>query len=154
VIAIGDRPETVPRPLALGAQSMYEAIDGHPDMMCRTVDYTNPAHMIMQNDKVFSIKNTTQMDLQGRAASESDGHRLISGTGSQLQVRAAPMRRREARFSCASLRYLKRSVSERARAMISLAHPDFRETLEREAWENRLIPRAPCLAQSGQRERI
>jgi acyl-CoA hydrolase len=35
-----------------------------------------------------------------------------------------------------------KSVPERARAMISLAHPDFRETLERQAYENRLIPRA------------
>ena len=35
-----------------------------------------------------------------------------------------------------------RSVAERARAMIGLAHPDFREDLERAAHEHRLIPRA------------
>lgn len=35
-----------------------------------------------------------------------------------------------------------KSVPDRARAMISLAHPDFREDLERQAFENRLIPRA------------
>ena len=34
-----------------------------------------------------------------------------------------------------------RSVAERARALISIAHPDFRERLEREAHENRLVPR-------------
>jgi acyl-CoA hydrolase len=34
-----------------------------------------------------------------------------------------------------------RSVAERAKAIISLAHPDFREDLERHAYENRLIPR-------------
>ena len=34
-----------------------------------------------------------------------------------------------------------RSVAERARALISIAHPDFREELERDAYENRLIPR-------------
>lgn len=34
-----------------------------------------------------------------------------------------------------------KSVPERARAMISLAHPDFREELERQAHEHRLIPR-------------
>ena len=33
-----------------------------------------------------------------------------------------------------------KSVAQRARALISLAHPDFREELEREAYENRLIP--------------
>jgi acyl-CoA hydrolase len=35
-----------------------------------------------------------------------------------------------------------RSVCDRARAMISLAHPDFREDLERQAHEHRLLPRA------------
>jgi acyl-CoA hydrolase len=34
-----------------------------------------------------------------------------------------------------------RSVPERARAMISVAHPDFREDLERHAREHGLIPR-------------
>jgi acyl-CoA hydrolase len=34
-----------------------------------------------------------------------------------------------------------KSVPERARALIGLAHPDFREGLERQAHEHRLIPR-------------
>jgi acyl-CoA hydrolase len=34
-----------------------------------------------------------------------------------------------------------RSVAERAKGIISLAHPDFREDLERQAYERRLIPR-------------
>jgi acyl-CoA hydrolase len=33
-----------------------------------------------------------------------------------------------------------RSVPERARALISVAHPDFRETLARQAREARLVP--------------
>ena len=33
-----------------------------------------------------------------------------------------------------------RSVAERAMAIISIAHPDFRERLEREPYEHRLIP--------------
>jgi acyl-CoA hydrolase len=37
-----------------------------------------------------------------------------------------------------------KSVPERAEAMISLAHPDFREGLERQAREHGLIPRR-CL---------
>jgi acyl-CoA hydrolase len=32
-------------------------------------------------------------------------------------------------------------VAERAKALISLAHADFREDLERQAYEHRLIPR-------------
>jgi len=34
-----------------------------------------------------------------------------------------------------------KSVAERAQGLIGLAHPDFREELERQAYENRLIPR-------------
>jgi acyl-CoA hydrolase len=34
-----------------------------------------------------------------------------------------------------------KSVPERARAMISLAHPDFREVLSRQAREHGLIPK-------------
>ena len=35
-----------------------------------------------------------------------------------------------------------RSVGERARALIDLAHPDFREELERAAHEHGLLPRS------------
>jgi len=34
-----------------------------------------------------------------------------------------------------------KSVAERALALIALSHPDFREDLERQAHEHRLIPR-------------
>ena len=34
-----------------------------------------------------------------------------------------------------------KSVADRVRALIPLAHPDFREGLEREAYEHRLVPR-------------
>ena len=163
-----------------GTQSMYDAIDHNPDMLCCGTEYTNLPHIIMQNDKVFSINSTTQMDLQGQAASESDGHRHISGTGGQLQyARGAYASKGGKSFMCLSSVFEKKgirksrivldltpgnivttprsdimyvvteygianlkgkSVPERARAMISLAHPDFREELERQAYENRLVP--------------
>jgi acyl-CoA hydrolase len=34
-----------------------------------------------------------------------------------------------------------KSVAERARALVSIAHPDFREQLAREAREKHLVPR-------------
>jgi acyl-CoA hydrolase len=34
-----------------------------------------------------------------------------------------------------------KSVAERARALIAITHPEFREDLERQACEHRLIPR-------------
>lgn len=166
---------------ALGSQSTYTAIDRNADFHFCPVDYTNIPHIIMQNDRVVSINNTTQIDLQGQAASESDGHRHISGTGGQLQfVRGAYASSGGKSFICLSSTYDKRgepvsrirpsltpgnivttprsdvmyvvteyglvnlkgkSTAERAKALISLAHPDFREGLERDAYECRLIPR-------------
>ena len=166
---------------ALGSSCMYATADRNADFRCNPVDYTNSPHIIMQNDRVVSINNTTQIDLQGQAASESDGHRHISGTGGQLQfVRGAYASKAGKSFICMASTYEKngerrsrivlnltpgnivttprsdvmylvteygivnlkgRSVAERAMAIISIAHPDFREPLEREAYEHRLIPR-------------
>ncbi len=166
---------------ALGSKRLYDTLDRNPDLLCLPVDHTNPSHLIMQNDRVVSINNTTQIDLQGQAASESDGHRHISGTGGQLQfVRGAYASKGGKSFICLSSTYDKRgerksrivlnltpgnivttprsdvmyvvteygmvnlkgkSVPERAQALISIAHPDFREDLERQAYEHRIIPR-------------
>jgi acyl-CoA hydrolase len=166
---------------ALGTQPLYDALDDNPDMLCCPVDYTNMPHVIMQNERTVSINNTTQIDLQGQAASESAGHRHLTGTGGQLQfVRGAYASKGGKSFICLSSTYEKKgerksrivldltpgnivttprsdtmyvvteygmvnlkgkAVCERARALISLAHPDFRETLERDAREHGLIPR-------------
>jgi acyl-CoA hydrolase len=166
---------------ALGSRDLYATLDRNPDMHCCPVEYTNAPHVIMQNDCVISINNTTQIDLQGQAASESDGHRHISGTGGQLQfVRGAYASKGGKSFICLASTYHKRgerrsrivlnltpgnvvttprsdvmfvvteygivnlkgkSVAERAKALISIAHPDFQEGLERQAYEHRLIPR-------------
>ena len=165
----------------LGSRDFYNTLDRNHDFECWPVDYTNAPDIIMQNDNVVSINNTTQMDLQGQAASESDGHRHISGTGGQLQfVRGAYASKNGKSFICLSSTYDKKgerrsrivldltkgnivttprsdimyvvtefgmvclkgkSVAERALAMISIAHPDFREGLERQAHEHKLIPK-------------
>ena len=165
----------------LGSRQLYETANRNTDLLCCPVDYTNMPHTIMQNDRVIAINNTTQVDLQGQAASESDGNRHISGTGGQLQfVRGAYASKGGKSFICLSSTYDKRgerrsrivfnltagnivttprsdmmyvvteygivnlkgkSVAERALALIGIAHPDFREGLERQAYEHRLIPR-------------
>ncbi len=166
---------------ALGSQELYRTMNRNPDFLCGPVDYTNLPHMVMQNERVVAINNTTQMDLQGQACSESSGHRHISGTGGQLQfMRGAYASKGGKSFMCLSSTYERhgvrrsrivlnltpgnavttprsdmmyvvtefgivnlkgKSVPDRARSMISLAHPDFREELERQARENGLIPR-------------
>ncbi len=166
---------------ALGSRALYDTLHRNDDLLCHPVDYTNPPHMIMQNDKVVSINNTTQVDLQGQAASESDSHRHISGTGGQAQfVRGAYASKGGKSFICMSSTHDKngerksriglnltpgnvvtttrsdvmyvvteygivnlkgKSVPERAKALISIAHPDFREGLEKQAYEHRILPR-------------
>lgn len=166
---------------ALGAKYLYDFIDHNPEVESHPVDYTNLPHIIMQNDRVVSINNTTQIDLQGQAASESDGFRHISGTGGQSQfVRGAYASKGGKSFMCLASTYDKRgerksrivtaltrgnivttqrtdtmyvvtefgmvnlkgrTVAERANLLISIAHPDFREDLERDAYDHRLIPR-------------
>jgi acyl-CoA hydrolase len=166
---------------ALGSKYMYDAITRNPLMECHPVDYTNLPHIIMQNDNAVSINNTTQIDLQGQCASETDGHRHLTGTGGQLQfVRGAYASKNGKSFMLLSSTYERKgmrksrivldltpgnivttprsdvmyvvteygitnlkgkSVAERARALIALAHPDFREGLERQAYEKGLIPK-------------
>ena len=162
-----------------GSRKLYDIIHRNQDIHVYPVDYTNLPHNIMQNDKVVSINNTTQIDLQGQAASESAGTRHISGTGGQLQfVRGAYASHAGKSFICMSSTYDKKgepqsrivsmltpgnivttarvdtmyvateygivnlkgkSVSERAQALISIAHPSFREQLERDARNKNII---------------
>ncbi len=181
----GERKTTYPGKIAfsfaLGSKQLHDTMHRNPDLMCLPVDQTNLPHNIMLNERVVSINNTTQIDLQGQVASESDGHRHLSGTGGQLQfVRGAYASNGGKSFICLSSTYDKRgqrksrivleltpgnivttprsdvmyvvtefgmvnlkgkTVAERAKAMISIAHPDFREGLERQAYEHRMIPR-------------
>jgi acyl-CoA hydrolase len=174
-------PDRMVCTFALGAQYLYDFLDHNPEVEFHPVDYTNLPHIIMQNDRVVAINNTTQIDLQGQAASESDGFRHISGTGGQLQfMRGAYASKGGKSFMCLASTYDKRgerksrivtaltrgnvvttprtdimyvvteygmvnlkgrSIAERAKLLISIAHPDFREELERDAYEHRLIPR-------------
>lgn len=167
---------------AAGSRSLYDTLDRNPDMLCCPVEYTNAPDIVMQNPRATAINSTTQIDLTGQAASESDGNRHLTGTGGQAQfVRGAYASEGGKSFICLPSTYDKKgerrsrivfnltpgnivtttradmmyvateygivnlkgkSVPERARALIGLAHPDFREGLERQAHEHRLIPRA------------
>ncbi len=170
---------------ATGSRRQYDFLHRNAGVRSCSVDYTNTPSVISRNPKVVSINNTTQIDLQGQAASESDGHRHLTGTGGQLQfVRGAYASPGGKSFVCLASTYEKhgqhrsrivtdltpgnivttprtdtmyvvteygmvnlkgKSVAERAVALIGIAHPDFRESLEREARQLKLIPRCfPC----------
>ena len=176
------KPGKVVCSFGLGSQVLYDTVADNPDFSCDPVETTNLPHLVMQNDRLVTINNTTQMDLQGQAASESSGHRHISGTGGQLQfVRAGYASNGGKSFICMSSTYERagirssrvvleltpgnvvtaprsdmmyavteygmvclkgKSIPERAQAMVSIAHPDFREDLERAARTAGLIPRS------------
>jgi len=169
---------------AAGSRRQYDFIHRNPRAHSYPVDYTNLPHNIMQNERVVSINNTTQIDLQGQVAAESSGHRHISGTGGQLQfVRGAYASHGGKSFICLASTYEKKgerqsrivstltpgnivttprtdvmyvvteygmvnlkgkSVAERTRDLIAIAHPDFREPLEREARQFNLLPKGFC----------
>ena len=175
-------PHQVVFTFAGGSRRQYDFIHRNSRVQSYPVDYTNLPENIMRNDLVVAINNTTQIDLQGQVASESDGDRHLTGTGGQLQfVRGAYASRGGKAFVCLASTYEKggerrsrivstltpgnivttprtdvmyvvteygmvnlkgKSVAERARSLISIAHPDVREHLEREARAKKLIPRA------------
>ena len=166
---------------AAGSRRQYDFLDRNSRVRGCPVDYTNLPENIMRNDRVVSINNTAEMDLQGQAASESAGHRHVSGTGGQLQfVRGAYASRGGKSFICLASTYERggerrsrivpalaegnvvttprtdvmyvvteygmvnlkgKAVAERVKALVSIAHPDFREALGREARERKLMPR-------------
>ena len=166
---------------ASGSADLYAAMNHNPDVHCRAVDYTNGFAVVSAIERMASINNTTQIDLQGQAASESDGFRHLSGTGGQSEfLRGSYASKGGKSFICLSSTYEGRgqrksrivlsltpgnvvsghrsdvmyvvteygmvnlkakSIAERASALISIAHPDFRDELERQAYESRILPR-------------
>ncbi|MGY8998267.1 MAG: acetyl-CoA hydrolase/transferase C-terminal domain-containing protein, partial [Alphaproteobacteria bacterium] len=145
---------------AAGSRALYDMLDRNNDMLCRCVDDTNAPDQIMQNPGVVAINSTTQVDLSGQAASESDGNRrgacaseggksficlpstydkrgdrrsrivLNLTPGNIVTTTRADMMYVVTEHGIANLKG--KSVPERALALIAIAHSDFREDLERQ----------------------
>jgi acyl-CoA hydrolase len=112
-------PGKVVYTFALGSLALYAIANRNPHLYCHQVDYTNSPHMIMQNDKVVSINNTTQIDLQGQVASESDGATSAAREGNCNSC-AAHMSPREASRSSACRPSTRREVSAAAASSLPL----------------------------------
>ncbi len=107
---------------AAGSRRLYDFAHRNPRAQSFPVDYTNLPQNIQQNERVIAINNTTQIDLQGQAASESAGHRHLTGTGGQLQfVRGAYASKGGKSFICLSSTYDKKGG--RASRIVSTLTP-------------------------------
>lgn len=67
-----------------GTKKMYDYIHNNPEVLCKSVDYTNDSGTIGAIDNFISINNAIDIDLFGQVNAESAGTRNISGAGGQL----------------------------------------------------------------------
>ena len=146
---------------AYGSQRIYDYIDDNPAIAILPVDYVNDPAVICQNDNMISINSAIEVDLFGQVCAESIGTKHMSGSGGQIDfVRGACQSKGGKSFIafasttkgtiskiCASLTpgavyvvteygiaHLRgQSLASRARQLISIAHPDFRDELLFEA---------------------
>ena len=76
----------------MGSPEFYAFADNNPDLIMRTVDYTNDPYVIAQLDNMVSINSCIQVDLTGQVVSESIGPNQYSGVGGQADfVRGAAL---------------------------------------------------------------
>ena len=109
---------------AMGSRRLYDYVNDNPEVTFLDVEYVNNPVVIAKNKKVMSINSAIQVDLTGQVCADSMGHRIYSGVGGQVDYVVTE-------YGVAELRG--RSLNERAADLIAIAHPDFRESLAREA---------------------
>ncbi|MBI5592458.1 MAG: acetyl-CoA hydrolase/transferase family protein [Deltaproteobacteria bacterium] len=161
----------------MGTRKLYDFVDNNPDVMMRTVDYTNDPFIIGQHEKMISINSALQVDLMGQINAEMIGRNQFSGVGGQVDfVRGASRSmggksiialpstasggkvsrivreldrgsavttsRNDVHFivteyGAAELRG--KCIRDRARALIAIAHPEFRDSLTMQAGDAGII---------------
>jgi 4-hydroxybutyrate CoA-transferase len=136
----------------MGTKRLYDFINGNPTVEMYPVDYVNNPAVIMQNYKMVSINSCVQVDLMGQVASETTGGKSIiamMSTASNNKIsRIVPLLDEGAavttsrndvhyivtEYGIADLRG--KTLKDRGRALIGIAHPIFREQLIA-VWEDR-----------------
>ncbi len=106
------------RPTAgLPSSRVYDFVADNPGVEFWPVDYTNDPRNIAREPTFVAINATLEVDFLGQCASESLGSvdRVVTEYG-VAELRGS-------------------SVAERTRRLIAIAHPKFRDELERRAHE-------------------
>jgi 4-hydroxybutyrate CoA-transferase len=68
----------------IGDQSMYNYVSENPACEFYPASYTNNPGFIAQHPNIVAINMALMVDFSGQIASEGLGHRMISGSGGQL----------------------------------------------------------------------
>ena len=146
---------------AAGTQKLYDYLDDNPACMAAPISYTNDVRTIAAIDNFVSINNAVDVDLYKRAyISNGEEKRLMISHGGKSFICLSSTHQNKdgtvasrirptlqtgsvvtdtrvntmyvvTEYGCVCLKGL--SVWERAEKLISIAHPDFRDELIREA---------------------
>ncbi|XP_026475652.1 uncharacterized protein LOC113380735 [Ctenocephalides felis] len=144
----------------IGTQELYDFVHNNPSIEMLRVNYVNSTAVIAKNPKMTAINSCIEVDLTGQVCSDSIGTRLYSGfDGKGKPIIALPSvtKRNESKIvpilkpgsgvvtSRAHVHYVVteygiahlfgKTLLERAYALIQIAHPDHRESLEKATFE-------------------
>ncbi|MBW2556627.1 MAG: acetyl-CoA hydrolase/transferase family protein, partial [Deltaproteobacteria bacterium] len=97
---------------AIGTKNLYEFLDDNPAIEFHPSDYVNDPGVISRHNKMVSMNVPMAMDLTGQVAADALSYNHFSGV-----------------TGYGAVNLFGKSLQERAMAMISIAHPDFREEL-------------------------
>jgi acyl-CoA hydrolase/GNAT superfamily N-acetyltransferase len=67
----------------MGKKATYDYLHRNPDVLFRTIDYTNNLLIIARQENMTAINSALEIDLTGQATAESLGGRFYSGVGGQ-----------------------------------------------------------------------
>ena len=74
----------------MGTQQLYDFVDNNPDVLMKSVDYTNNIMVAGRVNNLISINACVQVDLFGQVCSDTIGYRQFSAVGGQVDfVRAS-----------------------------------------------------------------
>ncbi|MDD5475435.1 MAG: acetyl-CoA hydrolase/transferase C-terminal domain-containing protein [Syntrophales bacterium] len=68
----------------MGDQSMYDYVHENPACEFHPCNYTNNPAFVAQHPNMVAINMALMIDFSGQIVSEGIGHRMVSGTGGQL----------------------------------------------------------------------
>ena len=143
----------------MGTRRLYDFVDKNACVEMRPVDYVNDPRVIAQNEKMVSINSCIEVDLMGQVASggqvdyvrgaawSAGGKSIMAmpstaakGKASRIvpflaQGAAVTTSRNDVDYVVTEYgiaRLKGKTLKQRARALIAVAHPDFRPMLEEE----------------------